>query len=482
MGLATARFLVGVLEQQPFSPQDLAQMEEVLQWAEQGFRLEQNQHRLGEVFLFRALLDRQHGSLTEAVNNARLALDYLPEQEITWRASALGILGLKQLLAGQIERAQQTTLVAREACMMLGYPAIIRTNTVLLSRVYYEHGELHLAAEFYRQMLTEAREQQDYDDIGDAQLGLAQISYAWNDLQAAELQATEVIEMGMRLASEEFQVEGALILARIEHARGEYAAAQQRCLTLLTQQPAVSSQGLSLRYRLHQEIQATLTRFQLASGDLAAVELWASKRSAYNGEWLLQSEHECLLVARWLLAQEKSGEALAIVEGMPDVARQAGRIRLALEAQLVLALAYASSRRMQDAKQQLQMALTQAYSENYLRLFLDEGEATAVLLQAILPSVHGKGLIGYIRRILFAFTEGGGSSNTARSVAPVEPLSVQEHRVLRLLAAGRTNPEIATELVVSVNTVKTQVQSIYRKLNVSNRIEASEVARALNLL
>jgi LuxR family maltose regulon positive regulatory protein len=53
---------------------------------------------------------------------------------------------------------------------------------------------------------------------------------------------------------------------------------------------------------------------------------------------------------------------------------------------------------------------------------------------------------------------------------------------LRLLAAGRSNAEIAHELVVSVNTVRTQVQSIYRKLNVSNRVEASTMAGQLELL
>jgi LuxR family maltose regulon positive regulatory protein len=63
-----------------------------------------------------------------------------------------------------------------------------------------------------------------------------------------------------------------------------------------------------------------------------------------------------------------------------------------------------------------------------------------------------------------------------------EPLSTQEVRVLRLLAAGLSNPEIARELIVSVNTVKTQVQSIYRKLNVTGRREARERARVLKLV
>ena len=63
--------------------------------------------------------------------------------------------------------------------------------------------------------------------------------------------------------------------------------------------------------------------------------------------------------------------------------------------------------------------------------------------------------------------------------ALVEPLSQQEMRVLRLLVAGLSNRDIAQELIVSTNTVKTQVKSIYRKLNVSTRDEARQVAREL---
>jgi LuxR family maltose regulon positive regulatory protein len=67
-------------------------------------------------------------------------------------------------------------------------------------------------------------------------------------------------------------------------------------------------------------------------------------------------------------------------------------------------------------------------------------------------------------------------------VETYEPLSTQEQRVLRLLATGLSNIEIARELVVSINTVRSQVQSIYRKLQVHNRHAASAAARNLHLL
>jgi LuxR family maltose regulon positive regulatory protein len=67
------------------------------------------------------------------------------------------------------------------------------------------------------------------------------------------------------------------------------------------------------------------------------------------------------------------------------------------------------------------------------------------------------------------------------TVPLLEPLSPQERRVLRLIVAGRSNADIARELIVSMNTIKTHVKNVYRKLNVSTREEAQVAARELNL-
>ena len=71
---------------------------------------------------------------------------------------------------------------------------------------------------------------------------------------------------------------------------------------------------------------------------------------------------------------------------------------------------------------------------------------------------------------------------TERQKKGAEPLSRQELRVLRLLVAGHTYAEMAEALVVSPNTIKSQVGSIYRKLNVRNRLEAYSAAQRLRLL
>lgn len=63
-----------------------------------------------------------------------------------------------------------------------------------------------------------------------------------------------------------------------------------------------------------------------------------------------------------------------------------------------------------------------------------------------------------------------------------DPLSERELEVLRLLASGRTNSEIAHDLFVALGTVKSHVNNIYRKLGAANRAEAVSRAREMNLL
>src|SRR5262249_32468603 len=104
----------------------------------------------------------------------------------------------------------------------------------------------------------------------------------------------------------------------------------------------------------------------------------------------------------------------------------------------------------------------------------------AVLLHDVLVETNDPLMVDYIHTLLRAFDQNQRVADPATSVR-ADMLSPQEQRVLLLLAAGLSNPEIAEQLVVSVNTIKTQVKSIYRKLNVTNRDEASAAAHRLKL-
>jgi LuxR family maltose regulon positive regulatory protein len=122
-----------------------------------------------------------------------------------------------------------------------------------------------------------------------------------------------------------------------------------------------------------------------------------------------------------------------------------------------------------------------------VRVFVDEGRALAELLLALVRRGSlPEHLRAYALRLLSAFGIEDYGPQVADRLPPQpglsEPLSERELAVLRLLTTSLSSTEIARELVVSVNTVRSHVKSIYSKLNVHSRYEAAARAKELNLL
>jgi LuxR family maltose regulon positive regulatory protein len=129
-------------------------------------------------------------------------------------------------------------------------------------------------------------------------------------------------------------------------------------------------------------------------------------------------------------------------------------------------------------------ALSVGEPEGYVRTFVDEGEAMAELLR----QAESRGIAAeYVNKLLGAFEvaeHGRLEESATRSEAQplTEPLSARELEVLRLLNTSLSSTEMADELVVSVNTVRTHIRSIYGKLAVHSRYEAVARAKELDLI
>jgi LuxR family maltose regulon positive regulatory protein len=458
-----------------YAPATIARLEGPLRVAEEAWRRENNEARLGQVLALRSTAALWQGDLTHAFAYARESLELLPEHDVFWRGVSLLNVGLEEALNGRIDRAQQLFIETRALCGAAQNIHGVLAATFWLGETCAWRGEFDQASQLYQQVLAEAIGGEEMlDDQAAAGLGLALIAYERNELDVAEQQATHARDLSVQRSNEEEYVHASVLLARITHARGQTTPAQEvlRALAARTQRPL-----------LLQEILLWQTRLALASGDVETARHWAEAHSQRLDVPHVQQEQAALLLARVQLIDQKPDAAVQLLEPWRVDAHQNWRVRSELEILCVQTLAYANQANMAHAHKTLTQALTLAQPKGYRRLFLDEGEQLAQLLQALVPDLGKRPIGTYATLLLRDFTTArSGQLSPSVSSPLLEPLSPQELRVLRLLAAGLSNPEIARELVVSPNTIKTQVQSIYRKLNVNSREEAAEMARRLKLV
>jgi LuxR family maltose regulon positive regulatory protein len=237
-----------------------------------------------------------------------------------------------------------------------------------------------------------------------------------------------------------------------------------------------------------------LTR-AVSTGDteyLEAVEQWVEARGLRtDGEIVsLNDEVEHLVWVRLLIIQNKPDQALKLLEHLLQAAEDGGRTGRVVEILSLQALAHAALGDKQQALISLERSLSLAEPEGYIRLFVDEGAPMAKLLS----QAASRGIAPvYVGKLLAAFeietndegrrTKESVPSFVLRPPSPlVDPLSDRELEVLRLLNTDLSAPEIADELVVSANTVRTHIKRIYSKLDVHSRYEAVARAKELGLL
>jgi LuxR family maltose regulon positive regulatory protein len=155
-----------------------------------------------------------------------------------------------------------------------------------------------------------------------------------------------------------------------------------------------------------------------------------------------------------------------------------------LKAMILQVLAIHAHGEKEQAVGRLGDALALAEPGGFIRIFVDEGPPMARLLGEALA--HGIAP-DYVRRLLAAFPmDEPASAETKTPLTDqselLDPLSERELEVLQLIAEGLTNPEIASRLYLSLNTVKVHTRNIYSKLNVHSRAQAIARSQELELL
>jgi LuxR family maltose regulon positive regulatory protein len=457
-----------------FAPATAASLEPYLAASESIWRSQGDQAHLGQLLSFRGTVIWWQAEIPKAFEFARLSLDALPESDALWRGNSQLIAGQAALIAGRVLEAQDSLLEARALSGAAQNNFGVLAAMQILSEVFYWLGELEQAELLDREILSDAVGVDSMlDDQVMASLNLSRIAYERNDIEQARIHAQRAADLGLQRLNDLLQVQACLQLALILAAENDPAGAVNllKARQLQIQNPAWLRQ-----------IEDELAWLSLRSGDHSSLAGWLKILSVEQQEpYPSQKEARDFMLARLRMAEGRPEEAMLILEPWEQDAVSNGRVRSQVQALILKALANRTN--LSKATALLNRALVIGQARGFRRIFLDEGLHMAELLQAALSVSTSRNLRLYAATLLQNFPpEMPATGLAAGSTYQTESLSQQELRVLRLLVAGYSNPAIAEQLVVSTNTIKTQVKSIYHKLNVNSRDQARDLARELKLL
>lgn len=432
------------------------------------------QHELpppGELAALRASLASSRWEVRATFAHCAEALRLLPATDMFSRSAVYHALGHASLLAGNYDDALRDYQESITNCRQMGASYMELFPASRLAQVLYLRGELAAAARQYRAALQTAHDRggANWPVTADALLGLAQIHYDHNDLQAAEHFVRRAIVLGPA-RSVEVSARSFALHARISIALNRHDD------SMATLAEAARSAHEYNNPHLAEWLSAHQARCQIVTGDLHSARLWAQSHSgiAYSGGYL--PEFEEITLARFALAERRPRAALALLNEWEVKARANSRLRCLIEIRVLQAVAYHLLNQRSDALAVLQRALLLAEAENVQRIFLDEGPLLAPLLEALSAEM------GFAARLTEALHAQNADHSPATLTMPLDRLTPRELEILRSLARGASNQEVADTFVLTVGTVKGHVNHILSKLGARNRTEAVARARELGLL
>jgi LuxR family maltose regulon positive regulatory protein len=440
-----------------------------------------------DLAVHRAGLALVRGDVEQTVLHARRALDHVGEDgDHLTRGAAFALGGLAAWSSGDLKTAH-----ASYAACLFEFEAIDHVSDVLgcsitLGDIEVVQGHLRAATRTYQSALELADRHPTPVLRGraDMHVGLAARHREANDLSAARRELTRARELGPHSGLPQDAYRWRLVMAGIHEAEGDLEVA----FRLLDEAERVYFTDFSPSVR---PVDAVRARTWARCGSVDAAVAWvAGSDLSVDDPPIYLREFEHVTLAKVLVADHaRRGDGrglfgvLVFLDRLLNAATEGRRGGSVIEIQVTRALALHEMGEQGEALRALGEALERAEQEGYVRTFVDEGAPMAALLVA----AQKRAPSAYVGRLHAALAPAPLPDQTparigTRGEIPVDALSSRERDVLRLLDTELNGPEIARELVVSLNTVRTHTKNLYMKLGVTSRRAAVRRAKELDLL
>jgi LuxR family maltose regulon positive regulatory protein len=435
--------------------------------------------------IYRASLAQARGDVTATAVHAQRALEMADPDDHFSRGAAGGFLGLAAWATGDIDLALETFSGAVASLRAAGNVADALSSTVVLADMWVVAGRPDRARGLLDHALRSATEEEAIQGtlaalpIAELHVGASELDRELGDLAAAVHHLEAADDLGDH-ASPTARGRWFVAMARVREVSGDSEGA----IELLDEAEALYRRGFLPDVR---PIAAMKARIRISQGKLAEATDWARDHEVSAGDdpsYLREFDH--LTLVRLLIAQHRSDpsgstlrEALELLDRLHQAAAGTARAGSLLEIQILQALAQEARGDRTRALDALEEALEQSPAPaGYRRLFLDEGQP----LISLLHTAADLGRLGPHPRRLLHRAITGAVAEPATPQSNEAPLTERELHVLTLLDSSLTGPEIARDLFVTLNTLRTHTKRIFIKLDVNNRAAAVRRGRERGLL
>lgn len=423
----------------------------------------------GHIASIRATVAVSQHQADAIIEQSLRALDHLHPDNLPVRTAAVWSLGYAYQLKGDRGAAWKAYTEAIAISERIGHFIIRIMASLGLAALQELDNRLDLAEETYRRILQIVGDT-PMPAISEAHLGLAKISFERNDIEASERHLKISMKHAQLLENTDRFIACELANARLQLAKGDLEGAS-------------STAERAERFARRQSFDHQLPYIASVQADVLL-----RRGNSASAERLAREYELPLSMARARLAQGDAAGAIAVLELYCRELEAKGWENERLRAIVVLALAYDRLGETDHALHALAEALAMAETGGFIRLFTEEGAPMARLLsiasnRAVRPLYTGKLLAIFIAEGWKSDTDLSETQAPAKAANPlIEPLSMREQDVLRLIAEGLSNQEIGERLFLALSTVKGYNRNIFDKLQVQRRTEAVARARELGLL